>query len=153
MCNPCRRRLSLVRGPAADRAKIEAADGDDAEDFRPADPRIAEAIKKVSPDRIRQTIEKLVSFGNRSTISPQDEESVKAGKGVGAAREWIKSEFERYSKDCGGCLEVKTDAFIEQPRTASGTHANHQCLCGTARLRSGAGQSHRARHRPLRLAQ
>lgn len=84
-------------------------------DTRVADPHIAEAIKQVSPDRIRQRIENLVSFGNRSTISPQDEESIKAGKGVGAAREWIKAEFERYSKDCGGCLEVKTDAFTEQP--------------------------------------
>jgi hypothetical protein len=80
------------------------------------DPHIAGAIKQVSAERIQQTIEKLVSFGNRSTISPQDDESVKAGKGVGAARDWIKSEFERYSKDCGGCLEVKTDAFIEQPQ-------------------------------------
>ena len=80
------------------------------------DPNISEAIKQVSAERIQQTIEKLVSFGNRSTISPQDEATVKAGKGVGAARDWIKSEFERYSKDCGGCLEVKTDAFIEQPQ-------------------------------------
>jgi hypothetical protein len=80
------------------------------------DPRIAEAIKQVSPERIRQTIDKLVSFGNRSTISPQDEASVKAGTGVGAARNWIKSEFERYSKDCSGCLEVRTDSFIEQPQ-------------------------------------
>ncbi len=38
-----------------------------------------------------------------------------AGRGIGAAREWIKSEFERYSRDCGGCLEVKTDSFTEQP--------------------------------------
>jgi hypothetical protein len=82
-----------------------------------ADPKIAAAIQQVSPDRIRQTIEKLVSFQNRSTLSAQDEESIKAGKGIGAAREWIKSEFERYSKDCGGCLEVKSDAFIEQPGT------------------------------------
>ena len=37
------------------------------------------------------------------------------GRGIGAAREWIKSEFERYSKQCGGCLEVKTDGFLEQP--------------------------------------
>ncbi len=79
------------------------------------DPKIAAAIQQVSPDRIRQTIEKLVSFQNRSTLSAQDEDSIKAGKGIGAAREWIKSEFERYSKDCGGCLEVKTDEFIEQP--------------------------------------
>jgi Zn-dependent M28 family amino/carboxypeptidase len=79
------------------------------------DPRIAEAIRQVSAERVRQTIEKLVSFGNRSTISAQDDESIKAGKGIGAAREWIKAEFERYSKHCGGCLEVKTDAFTEQP--------------------------------------
>ncbi|MGB9085818.1 MAG: M28 family metallopeptidase [Terriglobales bacterium] len=82
---------------------------------RHTDPRIAKAIEEVSADRIRQTIEKLVSFGNRSTISAQDEESIKAGKGIGAAREWIKAEFERYSKECGGCLEVKTDTFTEAP--------------------------------------
>lgn len=79
------------------------------------DAHIAEAIRQVSADHIRQTIEKLVSFQNRSTISAQDEESIKAGRGIGAAREWIKAEFERYSKDCGGCLEVKTDTFTEQP--------------------------------------
>ena len=82
---------------------------------RHTDARIAEAIRQVSADPIRQTIEKLVGFQNRSTISAQDEESIKAGKGIGAAREWIKAEFERYSKDCGGCLEVKTDSFTEQP--------------------------------------
>jgi len=82
---------------------------------RHTDAHIAEAIRQVSADHIRQTIEKLVSFQNRSTISAQDEASIKAGKGIGAAREWIKAEFERYSKDCGGCLEVKTDTFTEQP--------------------------------------
>ena len=80
-----------------------------------ADSHIAKAIRQVSADRIRQTIEKLVSFQNRSTISAQDEASIKAGTGIGAAREWIKAEFERYSKECGGCLEVKTDTFTEQP--------------------------------------
>jgi Zn-dependent M28 family amino/carboxypeptidase len=79
-----------------------------------ADSHIVEAIKQVSADRIRQTIQKLVTFRNRSTISAQDEASIKAGTGVGAAREWIKAEFERYSKECGGCLEVKTDTFTEQ---------------------------------------
>ncbi len=81
----------------------------------PPDAQIVEALGQVSAERIQQTIEKLVSFHNRSTISAQDEESIKAGKGIGAAREWIKAEFERYSKDCGGCLEVKTDSFTEQP--------------------------------------
>ena len=56
-----------------------------------------------------------MSFGTRLTLSAQDAASIAAGHGIGAAREWIKSEFERYSKDCGGCLEVKTDSFTEQP--------------------------------------
>ncbi len=82
---------------------------------RHPDPRIEAAIREVSADRIKQTIEKLVSFNNRSTISAQDAASLKQGKGIGAAREWIKSEFARYSKECGGCLEVKTDAFTQPP--------------------------------------
>jgi Zn-dependent M28 family amino/carboxypeptidase len=81
---------------------------------RHTDARIGEEIRQVSAEHIKQTIEKLVTFGNRSTISAQDDESIKAGKGIGAAREWIKAEFERYSKECGGCLEVKTDTFTEQ---------------------------------------
>jgi hypothetical protein len=81
----------------------------------PADPQIAAALQQVSAQRIQANIEKLVTFGTRSTISAQDDASIASGRGVGAAREWIKSEFERYSKDCGGCLEVKTDSFIEQP--------------------------------------
>jgi hypothetical protein len=80
-----------------------------------ADRAIAGELREVSAGRIQQTIEKLVSFNNRSTLSARDEESIKAGKGIGAAREWIKAEFERYAKECGGCLEVKTDTFTEQP--------------------------------------
>jgi len=77
------------------------------------DPQIAAALRQVSAQHIQANIEKLVSFGTRLTISAQDPAAIAAGKGVGAAREWIKSEFELYSKDCGGCLEVKTDSFTE----------------------------------------
>jgi acetylornithine deacetylase/succinyl-diaminopimelate desuccinylase-like protein len=77
------------------------------------DARIAGALQQISAERIRANIEKLVSFGTRSTISAQDDAAITAGRGVGAARDWIKSEFERYSKDCSGCLEVKTDSFTE----------------------------------------
>ncbi len=80
-----------------------------------ADPQIVAALRQISAQRIQANIERLVSFGTRSTLSAQDEAAVASGHGIGAAREWIRSEFERYSKDCGGCLEVKTDSFIEQP--------------------------------------
>jgi len=81
----------------------------------PADPQITGALQRISPQRIQATIEKLVSFQTRATLSAQDPASIAAGHGIGAAREWIKAEFERYSKDCGGCLDVKTDSFTEGP--------------------------------------
>ena len=79
------------------------------------DPKIVAALKEISSERIRSNIEKLVSFGTRSTLSAQDPASISSGRGIGAAREWIRSEFETYSKDCNGCLEVKTDSFTEGP--------------------------------------
>lgn len=79
------------------------------------DPRIAAALKEVSPAQVQASIEKLVSFGTRSTLSAQDPASIAAGHGIGAAREWIKSQFEHDSQDCGGCLEVRTDSFIQSP--------------------------------------
>jgi hypothetical protein len=94
-------------GPAASSHRTVSAQG--------VDPRIAAALRQVSTARIQANIEKLVSFGTRATISAQDPDSIAAGRGIGAAREWIKAEFERYGKDCGGCLEVKTDSFTEEP--------------------------------------
>jgi hypothetical protein len=79
------------------------------------DPQIAAALKHVSRERIQANIEKLVSFQTRLTLSAQDPASIAAGHGIGAAREWIKGQFESYSRDCGGCLEVKTDSFLQQP--------------------------------------
>jgi len=79
----------------------------------PADPQIAAALRNVSPQRIQQTIEKLVSFQTRHTLSSDVPAST--GKGINAAAEWIKGEFESYSKACGGCLEVRTDEFTQEP--------------------------------------
>ena len=81
----------------------------------PADPQIAAALTQISAQRIQANIEKLVSFQTRLTLSAQDPDSIRAGHGIGAAREWIRAEFESYSRACGGCLEVKTDSFTESP--------------------------------------
>jgi hypothetical protein len=56
----------------------------------------------VSADNIEKDIAKLVSFGTRHTLSETESDV----RGIGAARRWIKSEFEVISKECGGCLEV-----------------------------------------------
>ena len=80
------------------------------------DPAIVQIIKDVSPQRIQQVDEKLVSFGTRHTLSVNNPGASTSAQGIVAARNWIKSEFERISSDCNGCLEVKTDTFIEQPK-------------------------------------
>jgi len=55
-----------------------------------------------SAERIQADIQTLVDFGTRHTLS----ETESNARGIGAARRWIFEEFEKISKDCGGCLEV-----------------------------------------------
>src|SRR6185312_14763349 len=83
---------------------------------RDRDPAIVQIIKDVSPQQARQTDEKLVSFGTRNTLSVNNPDAATSQQGIVAARNWIKAEFEKISADCNGCLEVKTDTFIEQPK-------------------------------------
>jgi hypothetical protein len=80
----------------------------------PADPAIAHALAQISARRIEDTIETLVAFGTRHTLSSMNTDLPK-GQGANAAANWIESELERYAEACGGCLAVKRDAFTEGP--------------------------------------
>lgn len=73
------------------------------------DPAVAKMVREVSAKNIEATIRKLFSFGTRNTLSEQDN----ASRGVGAARDWIYGEFQRISKECGGCLDVQKQAFTQ----------------------------------------
>jgi len=66
------------------------------------DQRVATIASGVSADRMHATVEKLVSFGTRHTLSSQTDPK----RGIGAALNWAEAEFGRYSKACGGCLTV-----------------------------------------------
>jgi hypothetical protein len=66
------------------------------------DEAIHNIVADVSAQRIQRDIEKLVSFGTRHTLSETQSET----RGIGAARRWIKAEFENISAACGGCLEI-----------------------------------------------
>ncbi|MEO9481864.1 MAG: M28 family metallopeptidase [Ekhidna sp.] len=70
----------------------------------------AEIIGDVSAERIENDVRKLVSFGTRHTMSETESDT----RGIGAARRWIAAEFEKISKDCGGCLEVSTQRTLEK---------------------------------------
>ncbi len=81
----------------------------------PLDPEIVAAIAQVSAARIRAIDDHLVSFGNRSTLSASDAAAVATGHGIGAAREWIRQQFESYSRACNGCLQVKVQDYVQAP--------------------------------------
>lgn len=70
---------------------------------------IISMLRSVSANRIESDIRKLVSFGTRNTLSTQDNPN----RGIGAARDWIFNEFEKISRDCGGCLIVEKQSFTQ----------------------------------------
>ena len=57
---------------------------------------------QVSEQRLRATVERLVGFGTRHTLSVRDNPT----RGIGAALNWAESEFRAISRDCGGCLTI-----------------------------------------------
>ncbi len=56
-----------------------------------------------SPARQRATVEKLVSFGTRHSLSSATDPK----RGIGAARTWVAGEFAALSKRCGGCIATE----------------------------------------------
>ncbi|WP_085297211.1 M28 family peptidase [Cognaticolwellia mytili] len=75
---------------------------------------LREIQKKVSAARLKADVTTLVGFGTRHTLS----ETKSTTQGIGAARRWIKSEFDKISAQCGGCLEViyQKQTFSEEKR-------------------------------------
>jgi len=70
--------------------------------FSQTDQKIYDIIDAVSADRIKNDVKTLADFGTRHTLS----DTVSNTRGIGAARRWIKSEFDKISSDCNNCLEV-----------------------------------------------
>ena len=66
------------------------------------DSRIYDIIESVSANRLQKDITTLANFGTRNTFS----DTISNTRGIGAARRWIKSEFETISKECKNCLQV-----------------------------------------------
>lgn len=86
----------------------------------PTDPAIAHAIAQIDEARVRQIVEKLVSFQTRNSLSSM-ETDLPGGAGIEAAADWIFDQFQKISTACGGCLDVRRDTFIADPNSAEGT--------------------------------
>jgi hypothetical protein len=72
-------------------------------DEKAVNPQVRKIVDEVSEAHIKATLEKLVSFGTRNTMSNQDDPV----RGIGAARQWILNEFKSYSPR----LQVRFDKW------------------------------------------
>jgi len=73
------------------------------------DAAIKQMVDEVSDKNIEAIIRKLVSFKTRNTLS----DTTSATEGIGAARNWIKAEMEKYAAASGGRMKVEFDAFTQ----------------------------------------
>ncbi|HEV3122064.1 MAG TPA: M28 family metallopeptidase [Isosphaeraceae bacterium] len=75
------------------------------------DPKVQAMLAEISIPRIQARIEKLAGFDTRHTLSDTNSPT----RGIGAARRWIKAEFDRVSAERGGRLKVSLDSYVQQP--------------------------------------
>lgn len=76
-------------------------------------PRIQAMVNAVSASDLRTIDTRLVAFGTRNDFS---EDLNSPTRGVFAARDWIRAQFEEIAKTSGGRMTVKLDTFTH-PKT------------------------------------
>ncbi len=64
--------------------------------------QVEEILAEISPDSLRASVETLVGFGTRHSLS----DTVSPERGIGAARRWIRKKFEQYAAASHGRLHV-----------------------------------------------
>ena len=97
---------------AAAAAAAAAASAASAAPSTAEQPVLREIAVSADPAQLQATIQALVGFGTRHTMS----DTASNKRGIGAARRWAQARFEQIGHDCGGCLSVVTPS-----QTVTGT--------------------------------
>ncbi|HEV8538040.1 MAG TPA: M28 family metallopeptidase [Bacteroidota bacterium] len=74
-------------------------------------PVIEEIVGQISADNLRHHVQALVGFKTRHTLS----DTTSSTSGIGAARRWIKSEFDRSAASSEGRMSVEFQEFTAPP--------------------------------------
>jgi Peptidase family M28 len=74
---------------------------------------IASIVREIDARNIQASIQKLVSFGTRNTLSEQNDPK----RGIGAARDWLYAEFLKAAESSKGRMTVEKQSY-EQPKAA-----------------------------------
>ncbi|MBD0278030.1 MAG: M20/M25/M40 family metallo-hydrolase [Flavisolibacter sp.] len=75
------------------------------------DAEIEQMVKEVSADSLKSYINKMVSFGTRSTLSSVTDKK----RGIGAARNWVLSKFNEFARQSNGRLTAVIDTVTYGP--------------------------------------
>lgn len=70
--------------------------------YAQTDSKLYHIIQEISTKRLESDIVTLAKFGTRNTFS----DTLSSTRGIGAARRWIKQQFDQINKDCKNCMEV-----------------------------------------------
>lgn len=103
--------VALNAAPAAAREKGWPDGPGKPDTDQPPDAELRAILREIDPDRIEAIVRKLVSFGTRHTLSAQDDPD----RGIGAARDWILAEMNRYAAASGGRMKAEAQSYIQQP--------------------------------------
>jgi Peptidase family M28 len=72
---------------------------------------VAAILREVSAANIERTVRALAAFGTRNTLSSQTDPR----RGIGAARDWLRAEFEKVAATSGGRMTVALQSYLQQP--------------------------------------
>jgi Zn-dependent M28 family amino/carboxypeptidase len=67
-------------------------------------------VAQIKAQNIEHTIRTLVSFGTRNTLSGQNDPR----RGIGAARDWLYSEFLKVAASSGGRMTVEKPSYLQE---------------------------------------
>jgi len=73
------------------------------------DPDLRALLRQIDSDRIKATIEKLVSFGTRHTASSQTDPV----RGIGAATAWVYGQLQDIAATSSGNMTVQKQTFVQ----------------------------------------
>ena len=83
------------------------------------DSEILALLNEVSPQNLQTYVQTLTGFGTRHALS----ETLADSYGIGAARRWLVSEFERVGR---GRIQILIDEFTLDPARSAGSTATQQ---------------------------
>jgi len=73
------------------------------------DSQLQQLLSQIDQDNLQTTVQKLVTFGTRHTLSSQTDPA----RGIGAATAWVFQQFQTYAAASAGNMTVQKQTFVQ----------------------------------------